>query len=88
MQTLQNHASITYQSPGGYLTLRQGIGDFPTDSDWEKVPASAVQQIKIGEYQGEYVNGSFALLNGAKEATWGSDGAYPENSMEGRRALV
>jgi hypothetical protein len=71
---LQNHISINYQSGGGYLTLRQGIGDFPTDSDWEKVPTSVVQQIKIGEYQGEYVNGSFSLLNGSKEITWGSDG--------------
>jgi hypothetical protein len=70
---LQNHVLINYQSGGGYLTLSQGTGNFPIDSDWEKVPTPAVQQIKIGEYQGEYVNGSFGLLNGAKEATWESD---------------
>ena len=70
----QNYAAITYQSSGGYLALRQGIGGFPVDSDWEKVPTSVVQQIKIGEYQGEYVNGSFSLLNGSKEITWGSNG--------------
>jgi len=71
----QNYVVITYQSGGGYLTLRQGTGNFTADSDWDKVFAPAVQQIKIGEYQGEYVNGSFALLNGAKEAAWVNDGA-------------
>ncbi len=72
---LRNYVSINYQSSGGYLTLRQGTGDFPTASDWEKVPTSAVQQVKIGEYQGEYVKGHFALRNGAQEVTWETDGA-------------
>jgi hypothetical protein len=71
---LKNYISINYQSGGGYLTLRQGIGDFPTDSDWEKVPASAVHQVKIGKYSGEYVIGYFSLLNGSKEITWVNDG--------------
>lgn len=70
----QNHVLINYQSPGGYLTLRQGTGDFPTASDWEKVPTSAVQLVKIGEYQGEYVKGHFALRNGAQEVTWETEG--------------
>ena len=71
----QDYAVITYQTGGGYLDLRQGIGDFPPDSDWEKAPSSAVQQVKIGEYDGEYVNGFFWLKNGDTKLTWMSTGA-------------
>ena len=69
----QDSVGISYRSSGGFLTLRQGTGDFPVDSDWEKVPTSAVQLVEIGEHQGEYVNGYFSVLNSATEAKWESD---------------
>ena len=71
----QDYAVITYQTGGGYLDLRQGIENFPPDSDWEKVPTSAVQPVKIDDYYGEYVNGSFSLKNGASELTWDTTGS-------------
>ena len=70
-----NIVSISYQTSGASLSLAQGIGDFPPASDWEKVPSSAVQQVKIGEYDGEYVNGFFWLRNGDTKLTWMSTGA-------------
>lgn len=71
----QNDAVITYQTGGGYLELRQGTGNFPPDSDWGKVLASAVQPVKIGEYYGEYVDGSFGVKNGDTNLTWDAVGA-------------
>ena len=70
-----NMVSISYQTSGSSLLLTQGIGDFPPASDWEKVPSSAVQQVKIGEYDGEYVNGFFGLRNGDTKLTWDATGA-------------
>lgn len=64
---------ISYQTSGANLSLAQGIGDFPLDV--EKVLSSAVQPVKIGEYDGEYVNGGFWLRNGDTELTWMSTGA-------------
>lgn len=57
------------------ISLVQGIGDFPPASDWDKVPSSAVQQVRIGEYDGEYVNGHFLLGNGDTKLTWSATGA-------------
>src|SRR5215207_2472251 len=74
----QDYAVITYQTGGGYLDLRQGIGNFPPDHpdiDWGKVLSSTDQSVKIDDYQGEYVNGSFSLKNGASELTWDSTGS-------------
>lgn len=68
-------AVITYGTSGASLSLSQGIGHFPPDSDWEKVPSSAVQQVKIGEYDGEYANGYFLLGNGDTKLTWSATGA-------------
>ena len=67
-------AVITYGTSGASLSLSQGIGNFPPDSDWEKVPSSAVQQVYIGEYYGEYANGFFWLRNGDNKPTWMSTG--------------
>ena len=70
-----NIVSISYQTSGSSLLLTQGIGDFPPVSDSEKVASSAVQQVKIGQYDGEYVNGSFGLRNGDTKLTWDATGA-------------
>lgn len=71
----QDYAVISYQTGGGYLDLRQGTGNFPPDSDWGKVPTSAVQPVKIGDYYGEYVNGHFMVRNGETQKEWSVTGA-------------
>lgn len=65
---------IWYQSENMLISLTQGLGDFPADSDWEKVPASVIKSVKIGKYDGEYVNGSFGVLNGESRLTWAATG--------------
>jgi len=75
LATINNVVTVSYKTSGAYLFLRQGNGEFPPDSDWEKVPSSAVQPIKIGDYHGEYVNGSFGLGNGDTKLTWNVTGA-------------
>lgn len=70
-----NIVGISYQTSGAILSLAQGTGDFPPASDGEKVPSSAVQQVKIGEYDGEYVNGYFGLRNGDNKLIWSTTGA-------------
>jgi hypothetical protein len=64
--------AISYEKSGGYLSLLQGVGDFPPD---QHVLSSAVEQVKINEYYGEYVSGSFGLRNGDNSITWSAHGA-------------
>ncbi len=62
---------ITYATSSGYLILRQGNGDFPPD----RVLSSAIEQVKIGEYYGEYVDGLFGVRNGDTNLSWDAVGA-------------
>jgi hypothetical protein len=75
ISSTNNVVVISYQTPGAYLFLRQGSGEFPPDTDWGKVFISAIQKVKIGQYDGEYVNGTFALKNGDDQITWESTGS-------------
>lgn len=60
---------------GGYLSLSQGIGAMAaSSSNWGDVMASAIEQIRVGDYYGEFVDGNFAVYPGAKSATWVADG--------------
>jgi hypothetical protein len=50
-----------FQTSGSFL-LMQGLGDFSKEYSnvpWEVVPADKVESVKVGEYSGEYVKGSF-----------------------------
>lgn len=77
---------ISYQASGKYLFLEQRNGNLPPDSDWDKVFSEAVQSVKIGEYDGEYANGSFGLRNGDDKLTWSATGAEQQiRWMEGDR---
>ncbi|MCL4559483.1 MAG: hypothetical protein M1281_02570, partial [Chloroflexi bacterium] len=69
-------ATLIYTAIGGgsQLTISQVRGDM-TASSWGEVPPSAaVEKVKVGEYDGEYVRGIFAVKPGATSATWWADG--------------
>jgi hypothetical protein len=75
--------SITYQSPSGFLLLNQGEGEFPPD---QEVLSSAVENVQIGGYYGEYVDGYFGVRNGDTNLTWDAVGADQRlRWMEGER---
>src|SRR5260221_2012754 len=59
---------------GGSLTFTQGEGIIPT-SDWDEVPADAIQQVKVNGNYGEFAQGQFVVYPGATSATWNADAA-------------
>ncbi len=65
--------SIGFESKGGYLILKQGLGNIPEDGNFDQVPSYEIQLVMIGEYPGEYVQGDFIVLAGETVATWDSD---------------
>ena len=55
------------------LYLHQGLGDFPEfhkNSLWAAVPADKVEIVQVGNYPGEYVQGSFVVPTGSKNMEW------------------
>lgn len=61
---------------GGSLNLSQGIGAMPiSSSDWGEVPASAIEQVRVGDQYGEFARGQFVVYEGATLATWEADAA-------------
>ncbi|MFT3892064.1 MAG: DUF4367 domain-containing protein [Anaerolineales bacterium] len=77
--------AISYRNASGEIYFTQGIGEFPPDSDWESVPASALEAVKIGSYSGEYVSGYWGLQNGDNKLTWDEFGIQRIRWMEGDR---
>jgi len=69
-----NAISIEYEAhgSGGHLILMQSREGF-VQSDWDKVPANAIIPVKIGERDGEFVQGTFVVYAGETSATWNSD---------------
>ncbi len=57
---------------GGSLMIRQSQEGF-YQSDWDRVPAEVIVPVKIGEQEGEFVQGAFVVLPETEEATWNSD---------------
>jgi hypothetical protein len=57
---------------GGYLYLRQGVGDFPSEdkSKWGKVPADAIEQVTVNGQYAELVLGTFIVYPNTTEAVW------------------
>jgi hypothetical protein len=61
-----------------HFMLIQGAGDFSNfawyrNNPWEAVPTDKVEPVSIGEYQGEYVMGSFSLKPGDTVLTWSEE---------------
>ena len=69
--------NLEYQSPdkGGHLIIQQSQSGY-LQSDWDRVPASAVTPVKIGTLDGEIVQGTFVLYPGDTEATWNPDAPF------------
>jgi hypothetical protein len=69
-----NAVSVVYraQDYGGNLVIMQSQDGF-IQSDWDKVPAHAIVPVKIGELDGEFVQGTFVVYAGETAATWNPD---------------
>lgn len=56
---------------GGYLYLRQGVADFPVQTDsWGKVPSDAVEQVLVNGLYAEIASGTFVVYPNATSAVW------------------
>ncbi len=57
---------------GGHLNITQSQEGY-YQSDWDSVPAKFIISVKIGELDGEFVQGTFVVFPNATEATWNAD---------------
>jgi len=66
-----NTINIEYQTPdqGGHLSIQQSRQGF-VQSEWDQVPAEAIIPVKIGDLDGEFVQGTFVVYPGENSATW------------------
>lgn len=71
-----NNVSMDYMTEGyGHLIIMQSQGGF-YQSEWDSVPADVVVPVKIGEVDGELVQGTFVTYPGETSGTWNSDAAF------------
>jgi hypothetical protein len=76
VDTNSNSSIIGYSMEAPYfgtLYLWQGVGDFPNiygKDPWSVVPADKVEVVRIGNYNGEYVRGSFGQSTDGKKLIW------------------
>lgn len=67
--------TLIFNSGSGYMVFEQGIGEFPVNYfPWENVPEAYVEQVEIGNLQGEYVEGWFVVNIDQKQAVWDPSG--------------
>ena len=68
-------ATLIYTAIGGgsQLTISQVRGDLSASSWGEAPPSASIERVKVGEHDGEYVRGFFAVKPGATSATWQVD---------------
>jgi len=68
-------ASLLYAAIGGgsQLTISQVRGDMAASSWGEVPPGAAVEKVRVGENDGEYVRGAFVVKPGAASAAWQAD---------------
>jgi len=68
--------SIEYeaQGKGGNLIIIQSLdGYWQSDLDWDKVPTDSIIPVKVGELDGEFVQGAFVVYPNDTSATWNPD---------------
>jgi hypothetical protein len=71
-----NNVSLDYMTKGyGHMIIMQSQGGF-YQSDWDSVPAEEILPVKIGDVDGEIVQGSFVRYPGETTATWNPDAAF------------
>lgn len=83
--TQSDEVWINYERVGGgsYLYLYQAIGD--TSSMYGSVPEDAIQEVKVGEYFGEYVVGNYFTDAESSSYKWGYHGTYRLRWTEGEK---
>ncbi|MGW8145032.1 MAG: hypothetical protein ACWGN2_11605, partial [Anaerolineales bacterium] len=59
---------------GGHLIIKQSQDGF-YQSDWDNVPDGDIIPVKIGELDGEYVQGTFVVYPGETFAIWNPEAA-------------
>ena len=66
--------SVEYQTPdyAGHLIIMQSQQGF-NQSKWDSVPAQAIVPVKIGELDGEFIQGRFVVYVGETAGTWEPD---------------
>ena len=69
-----NAISVEYeaQGGGGSLSIMQSPDGF-YQSEWDRVPADAIVPAKIGDLDGEFVQGTFVVYAGETSAKWSPD---------------
>ncbi len=65
-------ATLIYTAVGGgsELAIIQAQGDGSASSWAEVPPSAAVEKVKVGGYDGEYVRGMFVVMGGDNSARW------------------
>jgi len=83
--TQSDEVWINYERIGGgsYLLLYQAIGDM--SSMYGSVPEDSIQEVKVGEYFGEYVIGNYFSDSSSSSYKWGYHGTYRLRWTEGER---
>jgi hypothetical protein len=83
--TQSDEVWIHYERIGGgsYLLLYQAIGDMA--SMYGSVPEDSIQEVKVGEYFGEYVIGNYFSDSSSSSYKWGYHGTYHLRWTEGER---
>lgn len=83
--TQSDEVWINYERVGGgsYLYLYQAIGDMA--SMYGSVPEDSIQEVKVGEYFGEYVIGNYFADSNSSSYEWGYHGTYRLRWTEGER---
>jgi hypothetical protein len=72
---------------GGSLTLRQGTGKFPDESQSGRVPADGIKQVAVNGQYAELVSGTFVVYPNTTEAVWQPGGMLRLHWREGDRWL-
>jgi len=69
-----SHVALEYQTTdkAGHLIITQSQAGF-YESDWDSVPTGAIVPVKIGDLDGEFIQGTFVVYAGETNATWEPD---------------
>ena len=68
---------------GGYLYLSQGLGEFPLESKWGKVPADSIEQVAVNGQYAELASGTFIVYPNETSAVWEPGGTIRLRWREG-----
>ena len=68
------HIEYETRDKGGHLVIKQSLEGFD-QSEWDKVPPEAILPVKVGEFDGEFAQGTFVVYPDATSATWNPEAA-------------